>query len=77
MEEKSANPVSADGQWFLPCALYICCYPAAYLSFRSSQLCESCYAFAVLFSNAYTIITGEAAGLLWQLTFLVFQGSKA
>lgn len=33
--------------------------------------------FAVLFSNAYAIITGEVVGLSWQLAFLVFQGSKA
>lgn len=76
MGEKSANPISADIHWFQRCAVCICCYPAAYLSLRSSQLCESYYPFALLFSNAYKIITGEVVRLLWHLAFLVLQGSK-
>jgi len=48
----------------------------AYLYFRSSQLCESCYLFAVLFSKASKIVAGEVVRFLWQLAFLVLQGSK-
>lgn len=63
MVKKSGNLVSADVHWFQTFALYICCYPAVYLSFRSSQLCVSDYRFASLFSNAYRIITGEIVRL--------------
>lgn len=64
MEEKSASPISAGVCWFQPCALCVCGYPAAYLSFRGLQLRESCYPFAVLFSNTYKTITGEVVRLL-------------
>lgn len=64
MGQKSANPISADVHWFQPRAFYICCCPGAYLSSMSSQLWESYYPFAVLFSNAYKMITGEVEALL-------------
>lgn len=60
MGKKCANPISAAVHCFHLCASCISCCAAAYFPFRSSQLCE--LFLAMLFSNAYKIMTGGIVG---------------